>query len=121
MRVSVTAVMVCAMALSAVARSEPMQRPGAATAPLPPAVSEAGAGPRAPLPPHASFGPETKTGSSVELRPAEGGGDEDVGLEGFAPVGCSPVYSGHTGNVGPATGAPEKDSYGAVVTGHTCP
>ena len=77
------------------------------------------AAPRASPLPHAPVKPGT--GSSAAPSPAESGGEEDIGLEGYAPVGCSPVYSERTGNVGPTTGDPEKDSYGATVTGLTCP
>ena len=119
MRMPVMAVMAGTLVLAAVAKSQPTQRPGEATAPLPPAVSGAGAAPRASPLPHAPVKPGT--GSSAAPSPAESGGEEDIGLEGYAPVGCSPVYSERTGNVGPTTGDPEKDSYGATVTGLTCP
>ena len=70
----------------------------------------------APMPPQAV----SSAGSEARIVPVEGSQDGDVGLEGYAAVDCSPVYSGNVSSVGPVFGDDEKDTVAHTVVGTDC-
>ena len=64
---------------------------------------------------------ETRAGSGLPVaQPGAGGPDADLGIMGFAPPGCPPVYSADIVRIGPATSDPERDDLGHVVVGDAC-
>jgi hypothetical protein len=76
----------------------------------------------APGQPLASSGsvPLDTSGAMVTAPPGFGAMEEDVGLPGFAPQACQPVFSDESAQVGAPTGDLEKDNIGHVVVAETC-
>ena len=55
-------------------------------------------------------------GADALVRPATTDVDGDIGIPGFSPGNCRPLYSGDAGRIGPVTGDAEKDTIGHVAT-----
>jgi len=67
--------------------------------------------------------PPSGTTSDIQGKQVSAQGPEvdvDIGIPGYAPKPCSPVFGSQASLVGPSTGDTEKDSYAMPVVGEVC-
>ncbi len=70
--------------------------------------------------PEAGAASDARAGAPVALVPATSEEERYVGIACFSPRPCPPVFSREAQPVGPASGDPEKDTYGFTVLGDAC-